>query len=98
MAMSTVAEHSDLQLLQDRHISMLSRMASSAKPPGKISPLMASNSMWTRPRVEKASSRVALNEGHMAPTSSRRHLPMPTQREKAPPMPPSELKSNIVGI
>ena len=51
-------------------------------------PVIASRSTLARPRVECFSSRVAMYDGHIVPSSVLRQAPSPLHMSTAPPMPP----------
>lgn len=77
--MSTFTGHSLAQALQDRHRSRAWRTSVERHPLG-IRPCIISERTRERPRMECTSSRVALNEGHIAPERTSRQAPTPTQR------------------
>ena len=86
--MSTPDGHSALQALQPRQRSSASSTRSSDSLSGGSRPSSSARSRLARPRVECSSSLVAMNDGHMVPTSSLRQTPAPLQSSTAPAKPP----------
>ena len=65
------------------------------EPSGRL-PDIAARSRLARPRVECSSSRVAIKEGHIVP-SSLRQAPIPLHISTAPAKSASSEKSNVAG-
>jgi hypothetical protein len=59
-------------------------------------PFIASRSVLARPRVECASSRVTMYDGHIVPSRFLRQRPTPLHISTARPKPSCSEKSNVV--
>ena len=94
--MSTLEGHSALHALHSTHRSSESKRRLPASSSGGSAPAMIMRSIVARPRVECSSSRVAMKEGHMPP-SSFRQAPWLLQPSTWRAKPPSAEKSMYVG-
>jgi hypothetical protein len=95
--MSTFVGHSLLQALHSRHRSSTAPTAGSVSPARPAWPVRARRRVLARPRVLCCSSRVAWYEGHIVPPRLLRHSPTPAHNSAARAIPPSAVKSNVVG-
>ena len=87
-AMSTLTGHSLLHARHSRQRSRASCRPGSSSPCGPSWPVIARRSTLARPRVECASSRVAMYEGHIVPSPVLRQAPTPLHASTARPKPP----------
>jgi hypothetical protein len=61
-------------------------------------PAIVERSMLARPRVECCSSRVAMYDGHIVPSSVLRHAPRPLHISTAPAKPPTLEVEKVAGF
>src|SRR5215510_2040189 len=94
--MSTLDGHSALHPLHSRHKSMTSWSRRPVKALAGSAPDRTASKAFARPRVECSSSRVAMYEGHMVPSSVLRHTPTPLHISTAAAKPPWLPKSSRV--
>src|SRR5262245_33127446 len=94
--MSTLDGHSALQPLHSRQRSITSNRRLPVNSPAGARPDRTARSALARPRVECSSSRVAMYEGHIVPSSFFRHTPTPLHISTAAAKPPCSEKSSSV--
>src|SRR5512138_373144 len=94
--MSTFDGHSALQPLHSRQRSITSYRRRPAKSASGTLPESTARSALARPRVECSSSRVAMYEGHIVPSSFLRQTPTPLHISTAAVKPPWAPKSSSV--
>src|SRR5215831_5971002 len=94
--MSTLDGHSALHPLHSRQRSITSCSRLPAKSAAGTLPESTARSALARPRVECSSSRVAMYEGHIVPSSFFRQTPTPLHISTAAANPPCDEKSSRV--
>src|SRR5262245_4593122 len=94
--MSTFDGHSALHPLHSRQRSMTSYRRRPAKSAGGTLPESTARSALARPRVVCSSSRVAMYDGHIVPSSFFRQTPTPLHISTAAAKPPCDEKSRSV--
>src|SRR6266571_2453275 len=87
-ATSTPTGHSALHARHSRQRSSVSSTPSSPSPASASRPVIARRSVFARPRVTSFSSRVAMYDGHIVPSSFLRQAPTPLHISTARPKPP----------
>src|SRR5258705_11837350 len=96
--MSTFDGHSALQPLHSRQRSITSYRRRPVNSLAGTLPESTARSALARPRVECSSSRVAMYDGHMVPSSFFRHTPTPLHISTAAAKPPwAEKSSRVLG-
>src|SRR6266850_7117635 len=96
--MSTLDGHSALQPLHSRQRSMTSKSRLPWNSVAGIRPDSTARSALARPRVECSSSRVAMYEGHIVPSSFLRQTPTPLHISTDAAKPPwAEKSSRVLG-
>src|SRR5690349_21050439 len=96
--MSTPVGHSRRQALQETQRSRVRFISGLVKASLPSWPEIASRRELARPRVRCCSSRVARKEGHMAPPTSFRQVPLLLHISTAEPKPPQSDQSRAVFI
>src|SRR5262245_54563233 len=94
--MSTLDGQSALHPLHSRQRSITSYSRRPAKSAAGTRPDSTARSALARPRVECSSSRVAMYDGHMVPSSFLRQTPTPLHISTAAAKPPCAEKSSSV--
>src|SRR4029453_9527356 len=96
--MSTLDGHSALQPLHSRQRSITSYSRLPAKSAAGTLPESTARRALARPPVECSPSRVAMEDGHMVPSSFFRHTPTPLHISTAAAKPPwAEKSSRVLG-